>query len=86
MIGFLYSNTLQLLRAFLDKIVRYGERGVVDTIVHSLVKNGQSKQFLELIKWGDGASIDWIKRVDSVTLLNFIIKLRIHTIKTTVLT
>ncbi len=48
------------------KIIRYGERGVVDTIVHSCVQKGQTKQFLELIKWGDGASQNWIQNVESV--------------------
>lgn len=51
----------------LEKIVHYGERGVVDTIIHYLVENQQSKRFLQSVKWGDNAKPEWIESIESTT-------------------
>jgi len=51
----------------LEKIVRYGERGVVDTLIHFLVENLESKKFLQSIRWADGSSKDWITSIESVS-------------------
>jgi len=51
----------------LEKIVRYGERGVVDTLIHFLVENFESKKFLQSIRWADGSSKEWITSIESVS-------------------
>lgn len=51
----------------MDKIVRYGERGVVDTLIHYLVENQQSKRFLQSVKWGDNVKHEWIESIESST-------------------
>ena len=51
----------------MEKIVRYGERGVVDTLIHFLVENLESKKFLQSIRWADGSSKDWITSIESVS-------------------
>jgi len=51
----------------MEKIVRYGERGVVDALIHYLVENLESKKFLHSIRWADSSIKDWTTSIESVS-------------------
>ena len=53
----------------MDKIIWYGERGVVDSLVYSLIHTDQSRKYLEKVKWVGGGQHEWISKVTSVTWL-----------------
>lgn len=50
-----------------NRIVRYGERGVVESIVLGIIEKSGTKQFLKAIRWSNSSKPEWIDDVQNTT-------------------
>lgn len=50
-------------------IIRYGERGVVNTMVEYLVRQDAATRFLPCVQWANGSTPRWLDKVSGTTFI-----------------